>query len=121
LDRRYHVKQWPLRGETFLGQKNVAHGALVEKTKIYLPTLHLKLGLIKMFLKATNKEGEGFEYLGQKCPSIREANVKEGIVVGPKGKQLLKHPDFKNKLNAADKRVWDAFENVCSNSLGNKK
>ena len=26
--------------------------------------------------------------------------------------------DFKNKLNVADNRAWDAFENVCSNFLG---
>jgi hypothetical protein len=41
-DRHYHVKQWPLRGEIILGQKNVAHRDLVEKTKIYLPPLHIK-------------------------------------------------------------------------------
>jgi len=44
-----------------LGQKNVAHRALVDKMKIFLPPLHLKLGLIKIFVKVMNKEGEGFD------------------------------------------------------------
>jgi hypothetical protein len=57
-DMHCHVKQWPLRGETTLGEKNVAHRALLDKTKIYLPPLHIKLGLIKMFVKAMNREGK---------------------------------------------------------------
>jgi hypothetical protein len=40
-----------------LGQTNVAHRAVV-KTKIYLLARHIKLGLIKVFVKAMNKKGE---------------------------------------------------------------
>ena len=54
-DRHYHVQQWPLQGETIPGEKNVVHRALVDKTKIYLPPLHIKLGLIKIFVKAMNR------------------------------------------------------------------
>jgi hypothetical protein len=42
-DRYCHVKQWPLRGETILVQKNVARRALLDKTIQYLPPLHIKL------------------------------------------------------------------------------
>jgi hypothetical protein len=51
-DTHCHVKQWPLRGEMIVGQKNVAHRALVDNTKIYLPPLHIKVGLMKIFVKA---------------------------------------------------------------------
>jgi hypothetical protein len=50
-DRHYHVKQQPLRGEMILGEKNVAHRASVNRTKIYLPPLHINLGLIKTVVK----------------------------------------------------------------------
>jgi len=53
----------------------------VDKSKIYLPPLHIKLGLIKIFVKVMDKESEGFAYLKQKFPKISEAKVKEGIFV----------------------------------------
>ena len=68
-----------------------------------------------------NKEGEGFDYLGEKFPRISEAKAKEVIFVGPQGKQRFQDLDFKNKLKAADNRAWDASENVCSNFWGNEK
>jgi len=120
-DRHYYEKQWTLRGETILGQKNIAHRALVDKLKIYLPPLHLKLGLIKIFVKVMNKEGEGFDCLRQKFPCICEVKIKESIFIGPQVKRLFQDHDFKNKLNVAERRAWDMFQNMCSNFLGNKK
>jgi hypothetical protein len=40
--------------------ENMAHLILVDKSKTYLPPLHTKLGLIKVFVKAVNKESERF-------------------------------------------------------------
>jgi len=119
-DRHYCERQWPLRGETILGQKNVAHRALVDKMKICLPPLHLKLVLIKIFVKVLNKEREGFDYLRQKFPCISKGKIKESIFVSPQVKRLFQDPDFKNKFNAAEKRTCDTSENVRRNILGNK-
>ena len=65
-----------------------------------------------------NKDGEGCDYLRQKVPCISKAK-KKGIFIGPQVKQLFQETNFKNKLNAAKRRAWNAFENVCSNFLGN--
>jgi hypothetical protein len=46
-----------------LDQKNAAHRPLVDKTKIDLPPLHIKVGLIKIFVKAMYIESE-LDYLG---------------------------------------------------------
>jgi len=51
-----------------LGQNNIAHRALVDELKIYLPPLHIQLGLTKISVKVMNKAGEGFDYLRQKFP-----------------------------------------------------
>jgi hypothetical protein len=59
----YVVKNWPNRTDNVPGQKNVINHALVEKPKIFLPPLHIKLGLTKNFVKGMDKEGEGFAYL----------------------------------------------------------
>jgi hypothetical protein len=64
-DGHYHAEQWPLRGERILGEKNVAHRALFDKKKIYISTHHIKLALIKIIVKAINKEDEGFVNLRQ--------------------------------------------------------
>ena len=47
--------------------------------------------------------------------------MKVGIFLGPHFKQLLEERDISTKLNGTERRVWEAFENVCRNFLGNKK
>ena len=58
---RHHrvQKKWPLCSEITPGQKNVVHPALVAKSKNYLPPLHIKLHLIKIFMKVMDSESEG--------------------------------------------------------------
>jgi hypothetical protein len=100
VERYPHIKVWPLRSETPPGQKNVAHPPVVDKSNIHLPPLHIKLALIKIFVKAIDKESEGFTYLREKLPKISEAKIKEGIFVGPEIKQLFEDHDFNTKLNS---------------------
>jgi len=57
------LKKWPLSSETTAGQMNVAHSALGDKSKIYLPPLHIKRGLIEIYMGRMDKEREGFAYL----------------------------------------------------------
>jgi len=54
-----------------------AHSCLVDKSKIYLPPLHTRLGLINICVKAMRKESEGFVYLRQKFPTNIEAELKK--------------------------------------------
>jgi len=106
-DRHYHVKQLLLWAETILGRKNVTHSALVNKIKIYLSPLHIKLGVNKISLRVMNKEGRGCNYLRQKVRCIRKAKIQEGIFICPQVEQLFQEINFKNKLNAAKRRAWD--------------
>jgi len=46
--------------ETTPSQKNVANPASVNKTKNYLPPVHIKLSLVKVFVKVMDKESERF-------------------------------------------------------------
>ena len=65
------------------GQKNVQFNALVPREKILLPPLHIKLGLIKQFVKALNKDSEYLKYVCQSFPQLSEEKLKEGIFDGP--------------------------------------
>lgn len=116
----YVVKKWPERKEK-VGEKNIANPPLVDKNQIILPPLHIKLGLMKNFVKAMDKEGEGFMYLKQKFPHLSDAKIKEGIFVGPQIRHLLKDLTFEAKLNTTEKKAWIAFREVCAKFLGNEK
>jgi hypothetical protein len=54
-DCHYRIKKWPLISETTPGQKNVGHPALRDKLKSYLIAFHIKLGLIKIYVKVIKK------------------------------------------------------------------
>lgn len=120
-DKHYKIKAWPPRETIEVGVKNLTREPLVQKEKIYLPPLHIKLGLIKNFVKALDKEGNAFKYLKNKFPRISEAKIKEGIFVGPQIRQLFKDANFRQILNDKESRAWNAFESVCNNFLGNNK
>ena len=77
------MKHWPLRIISIPGEKNVSKEPLVDRKKIILPPLHIKLGLFKNFVKSLPTDGEGLKYLKKKFPRISEAKIKEGIFVGP--------------------------------------
>jgi len=54
------------------GEKSVVSPPLVLPKKIYLPPLHIKLGLMKNFLKGMDKTGRGFQYVRNKFPNVSD-------------------------------------------------
>jgi hypothetical protein len=60
---RYSRKDWPARKSLEPGIMNAENQPLVEPSKILLPSVHLKLGLMKNFVKAMNQEEAAFTYL----------------------------------------------------------
>ena len=76
----YLKRDWPQGKSLKVGEKNVEHPALAEWHKILLPPLHIKLGLMKNFVKATDRTGSAFKYLVEKFPRLSEAKIKEGFL-----------------------------------------
>jgi hypothetical protein len=93
----------------------------VDSSKILLPPLHIKLGLIKNFVKALDKTGPAFKYLCDKFPQLSIAKVSEGIFVGPDINKLLKDDRFDEILDNTARNAWLSFKSVVSNFLGNNK
>ena len=85
---------WPVRHVNILGTSNVANLPLVDWQNVILPPLHIKLGLMKQFVKALNKESAAFKYVVHKFPALSQAKAKEGIFVGPDIRQLLNDDNF---------------------------
>ena len=71
---------------------------LIQKKLLLLPQLHIKLGLIKQFVKALPKEGEQFKYLCDQFPGLFEQKLKEGVFVGHDIRKLMKYKNFENKI-----------------------
>jgi hypothetical protein len=118
-DKHFVQRNWPARLEFLPGTNNVRAMPLVDPKKVLLPPLHIKLGLMKIFVKALNKDSEAFKYLAQKFPHISEAKLKAGIFVGPQIRELLKDPIFENKLVDAQIHAWFAFKAIVQGFLGN--
>ncbi|UYV64490.1 hypothetical protein LAZ67_3000956 [Cordylochernes scorpioides] len=103
------------------GYKNIANLPLIDSENIYLPPLYIKLGLMKNFVKAMDRNASGFAYLKQKNSSISEAKIKEGIFVGPQIRELQQDGNFQNSLNEVEAAAWNSFRNVCKDFLGSVK
>ena len=75
------------RKKFVIRDKNVKHDPLTDPKKVLMPPLHIKLGLIKQFVKALDKEGPAFKFLQSLFPKLSEAKVKAGVFVGPQIKK----------------------------------
>ena len=58
-------RDWSLRESLKPGCRNILNPAFVDRSNVILPPLHVKLGLMKQFLKALNK-GACFKYIQEK-------------------------------------------------------
>ena len=94
---------------------------LIDLNKVLLPPLHIKLGLMKQFVKALPKAGKCFKYICDKFPAISTAKLKKGIFTGPDIRKLLNDGNFEKQVEVAEKESWGAFKDVVTKFLGNNK
>lgn len=121
--RELHWTQtdWPPRHGLTPGEKNVINTTLVPPEKVLLPPLHIKLGLIKQFVKSLQKDGDCFRYICSTFPKLSEAKLKEGVFTGPDIRKLLSDPLFPESMGDIEKEAWDSFKKVVQKFLGNTK
>ena len=93
----------------------------MDMNKVLLPPLHIKLGLMKNFVKALYKNGAAFHPLSTVFPGLSAAKLKEGIFVRPQIREVLKDTDFGELLNLKELRAWEVFKSVCRGFLGNAR
>ena len=118
----HHLKkEWPKEAFCKQVQKNVKYTSLVEASKILLPSLHIKLGLMKNFVKAMNQDGAAFKYICNKFPVLSQAKLKEVIIVGPQINKLSKDEDFDQPCLEQRKLPGMHFEMWYTTFLGMQK
>ena len=82
-----------------VGQKNIVEEPLVDREKILLPPLHIKVGLIKQYVKALDKDGGCFQHICNKFPGLSYQKAKAGIFDGPQIRTLVKDINFIPSMN----------------------
>ena len=120
-DKHWVQKDRPKRTSLTVGDKNIINPQLVEREKIIFPPLHIKLGLMKQYVKALNKEGQCFQYLRASFPGLSEEKLKAGIFDGPQIRKMINDLNFSGSMNITEKEAWFAFVDVLKNFLGNNK
>lgn len=75
---QYNAQNWPSRDEIRIRRNNIIEIPLVPMEKVLLPPLHIKLGIVKNFLKALAPEGNAFNELRRIFPRLSGMKTKEG-------------------------------------------
>ena len=114
----YQKQEWPKREKFVVREKNVKNIPLINSKKVLLPPLHIKLGLIKQFVKALDKDGAAFKYLQHLFPKLSVAKVKGGMFIGPQVKVILKSDEFLETLSDVEKDAWICFAAIVQGFLG---
>lgn len=137
---QYHKHDWPLRRQHIIGKKNVQKKALVEKDKILMPPLHVKLGVVQSFVKTVGKRDEVMDVLMKLYPgltkNVQQKNkqqedktkekkkkeprdkLKQGVLNGPDIRKLVKSVKFDAVLNGEEKNAWNAIKRLIQGFFG---
>lgn len=97
-----------------IGSLNVICEWLVPEEKIILPSLSIKLGLIRQFVKS--RRATIFFYLKIKFPKLSHAKIKQVVFVGPEIRLLLTDDNFENILNVLE--LDASFRNARNGQFG---
>jgi len=114
-------KVWSTRENMVIGESNIIREPLVGREKIISPPMHIKLGLMKQFMKALDHDSPCFAYIGLKKRGVSSEKLKAGILDGPQIRQLINDSHFVDCMNEKEGKAWMAFIIVVNNFLSNKK
>ena len=120
-DDQWVKKEWPPRDSMRVGEANVINEPLVAREKIILLPLHIKLGLMKQFVKALPVNGDCFNYICRAFPALTIQKLKAGIFDGPQIRKLIEDPCFVQSMTDTESAAWQSFVLVTQNFLGNRK
>jgi hypothetical protein len=76
---------------------------------------------MKNLVKATNKHGNGFEYLRERFPKLSDTKLKYSIFFGPQIREINNDDLIEHLLTETEKSGWLTFNAVFLNFLGNVK
>ena len=116
-DRENHWtrKERPKRDTLKAGMPNVIHKPIVSRDKIIFPPFHIKLGLMKQFVKALHLDGKCFQHILRTFPGLSYEKIKAGVFDGPQIRTLVHDQAFVQAMNDKEKVAWLSFADVMKN------
>jgi len=120
-DQHWQRKDWPVREERLVRENNVINESLVDRDRILLPPLHIKLGPMKQFTKGLDKNGDCFRCIHNRFPATSYEKVKAGIFDGPQIRKLMKNPAFVSHMTVVESAAWCSSVSVVKEFLGEKR
>ena len=86
-----------------------------------MPALHIKLSLMKQFVKALDKDSDCFNYMyiAKTFPNLRMEKLKAGIFDGPQIRKLMQDQTFTAHMTVAERDAWSSYVSVIREFLGN--
>ena len=120
-DQHWQRKDWLVREELVVGENNVINEPLVDRDSILLPPLHIKLGLMKQFVKVLDRNGDCFRYIRSRFPGTSYEKVRAGIFDGPQIRTLIRDPAFVLHVTVVESATWCSYVSVVKESLGKMK
>ena len=114
-DKHWEQKLWSVRKRLAVGEKNIIHQPCVEREKIIFPPLHIKLGLMKQFVKTLNVEGDCFHVICTTFPGLSCDKLKPSVFDGTQIKKLIKCKHFSSSMTEVEKRAWNTFVVIVKN------
>ena len=94
---------------------------LVHRDSIVLPLLHIKLGLIKKFVKALDKNGNCFRYIRSRFPGTSYEKVRARFFDGPQIRTLIRDLAFVVHMTVVESAAWCSYVSVVKKFLGKTK
>lgn len=96
---------------------------LVKRDRIIFPRMHIKLRLMKQFMKFLDQSSSYFSYsyIKQQIPGMNSEKLKGGILDGPQIRQLINDSYFDDSVNVTKLKARSIFVFVGKHFLGNHK
>ena len=114
-------KEQPPRIDMTVDQANIIYELLVPRAKIIILLLHIKLRLMKQFVKALPIDGCCFNYICNFFPRMSNEKLKAGAFDGPQIRKIMRDPGFVESMTVVESAAWISFSLVGKNFLGNTK
>ena len=86
-----------------VGDKNIINEPLGNRDRIILPPLYIKLGVMKQFVKALDKDGDCFNDIAKTFPGMSMEKLKTGIFDGPRIHKLMQDQTFTARMTVAER------------------
>ena len=101
---------WPPRSDLKPGDPNILYELFIDRKKIIFLPLHIKLGLMKQFVKhcLTNC----FKYLILAFPRLSIEKINASVFDGLQIRQLIKDEHFIGTMPELEKNAWILYKTL---------